>query len=185
MRARRVTKSFWKIPDWVAMAVLATARVTPEDRGGVLARGSYGRMAPDGSQQSVRRLVRKCVAHREFRVTRAKQHCRKRVTPRWSNGGSRRFCGTRRTCKRVTAARTGTREDRAHCWRNRPKPGGAMPLAETDGGPNARRPHGPGLASRSRRRFAPSASNGRPRATSASAAGRSFGGAAATEPCSR
>jgi hypothetical protein len=41
------------------------------------------------------------------------------------------------------------------------------PLAETDGGPNARRRHGPGRASRLRQRFAPSASNERLSGTSA------------------
>jgi hypothetical protein len=58
------------------------------------------------------------------------------------------------------------------------------PLADAGGGPTARRWHGPVRASRSRRRFALSASNEHPLETSASAVERSFGGVAATAPYS-
>ena len=65
------------------------------------------------------------------------------------------------------------------------KVGVVRPRAETAGGPNARRRHGPGRACRSRRRSELSASNVRPSETSAFAAEHSFADAAAIAPCSR
>jgi hypothetical protein len=62
---------------------------------------------------------------------------------------------------------------------------GVRPLSETGGAPNAPRRHNPGQGCRLRRRSGLSASNERPVATSAFAAGHSFADAAAIAPCSR